>query len=691
VSTLRKFLEWGFCVWLLAITGRYVSTTWKTLQQPLNPGDDKALFAGWVVLCSIIIVTCFVLQARMITRGTLAICVAGALAIFVLSDTWFPALVAVGLLLICLSTGIAIVDKLGVPLDSSSDAVALAVPTGMAALALAFFTLSLAHQLTPLWIGCVLVTGTLSIVLQGSRIRTLLVSGLPAMTPESALLLAFIAFSALLNLTWAVAPEIQYDALNYHLAMPEMYLNAGGFVDARFLHAYLSKLLELLFAPALAMAGQIAAKLFVYGLGLCAAVATYALGRALFDLRIGMWAAALFYTTPLVGWLTGTVYIDNIVAFFSAAGLLMFVKWVQTKNSGWFPAICIVAGMAVGSKLSASFAFLLVLPVMAYSFRRQWKAVLQGCCAFLLIAIPLYALVWVQTGNPVFPLLNGIFKSPLWPQVNTFFNDTHFGMPATLSNLVVFPFRLTLDTIRFGEAMPRGALGLSLLLAFPFSLCLLPRVSRAVQVIAATALVSLILLFYTMQAGRYYVAILPVIAVIGAATALKCPGPDNRIGQALVKVCLVVAIVVQFPALTTQYWNIPERFPFRVAAGMEDRDTFARRALDTYSGAMHISKTATAGERVLGVEVETGRFYLDAPLTTAPLSTLDQPVRRLWEMKPGPELATAIRQAGFTRIFARTSALEKSPPGYPYLEKAFLDAHATLEFSDEATTVYRLR
>lgn len=686
-----KVLEWSFCAWLLVITGRYVSTTWKTLQHSLNPGDDKSLFAGWVVLCSILIIACIVLPARMVTRGTLAICSVGALAILVLSDTWLPALVAVWLLLICVGTGATILDRLGVPIDSPSDTVVLAVPAGMAALALAFFALSLAHQLSLFWIGCVLVIGTLSIIHQGSRMRSLLASEGQAMTRESALLLAFIAFSALLNLTWAVAPEIQYDALNYHLAMPKIYLDDGGFVDARFLHAYLSKLLELLFASALAVSGQAAVKLLVYGLGLCAAVATYALGRALFDVRIGMWAAALFYTTPLVGWLTGTVYIENVVAFLSAAGLLMFVKWFGTNRAEWFPAICIVGGMAVGSKLNGLFAFLIVLPVMAYSLRHRWRTVLKGCCAFLLIAAPTYVLVWVHTGNPVFTLFNGIFKSPLWPQINTVFNAANFGLPATLSNLAVFPFRLTLDTVRFGEAMPRGALGMGLLLAFPFSVRLLPGMSRAVHAIAATALLSLILLFYTMQYARFYVGILPAIVVLGAATALKWPGADNRIVQALVRVCLVIAIVMQFPPLSAQYWNIPERFPFRVAAGLEDRDAFARRALDTYSGTMHIRKTKKEGDRVLGVNVEGVRFYLDVPLTTAPISTLDQPVRRLWEMKPGPELATAIRQAGFTKIFARTSDLEKASPGYPYLEKDFLDAYATLEFSDGITSVYRLR
>jgi hypothetical protein len=239
--------------------------------------------------------------------------------------------------------------------------------------------------------------------------------------------------------------------------------------------------------------------------------------------------------------------------------------------------------------------------------------------------------------------------------------------------------------------MPRGALGLSLLLAFPFAICLLPRMSRAVQALAATALVSLILLFYSMQYARFYVTILPVIAVVGAATALQCARPDNPIAQALVKVCLVIAIVVQFPALITQYWNIPERFPFRLAVGLEGRDAFSRRALDAYSAAMYINQTSNRADRILGVDVENVRFYLDVPLTTFKISTLGEPVRHLSDLRPGPELATAIRDAGFTRIFTRVSELTNPRPWYPYLEKEFLEAHASLEFSDGVTSVYRLR
>ncbi|PYS05483.1 MAG: hypothetical protein DMG12_07480 [Acidobacteria bacterium] len=34
-----------------------------------------------------------------------------------------------------------------------------------------------------------------------------------------------------LNLVWAVAPEVQFDAINYHLAVPRIYLDNAGFID----------------------------------------------------------------------------------------------------------------------------------------------------------------------------------------------------------------------------------------------------------------------------------------------------------------------------------------------------------------------------------------------------------------------------------------------------------------------------
>jgi 4-amino-4-deoxy-L-arabinose transferase-like glycosyltransferase len=682
---VKKLLDWAFCVWLVAITARYAATTWKALHNPFNPGDDATWFNGWIVACVLGFLASRFLPPQKFWRGLLAICAAGAALIFTLSQVWLGLIVAASLLAACFAIGAAMLGSMRIAVQGVGELVSLAVPVGMALLSVLLFALGLTGHFSVLPIAALFAVAILFLLRQKLPPRST-----TAISTETVLPAALIAFSALLNLLWAVAPEVQFDALNYHLAMPQAYLNAGAIVDIRFLHAYLSKFVELFFGAGLALAGVPAVKLFVYGLGLCAATATYSIGKVLFSPRVGMWAAAFFYTAPIVGWLTGTAYIDNIVAFLCAAVLLVFVKWYQSRDANLFLVASIIAGVAVGTKVNAGFVFVLVLPVMAFAMRRELAWVMAGACAFLGIALPTYLLTWKFTGNPVFPLLNGIFKSPVWPAENTIFNAASFGLPKTLANLGVFPFRLTLDSVRFGEATPRGALGMSLLVA-AFAVIFLPRLGRAAGVLVAVAAVYLVLLFYTMQYARYFVAILPVVAVLAAATSFAGDVVKSRSRLWIVEGCLFVGIVAQFPALSSQYWMLPERFPSRLAFGLEDREAFTRRALPGYEAAQHLNSTSKDGDRIIGVDVEYLRFYLKTPLVAPPLSLLDDPVRRLSTMPPDASLAAAIGDAGFTHLLVSAAQLRRSPPDYPYLDKAFLASYATAEYSGKDASVFRFR
>src|SRR5207253_8507072 len=123
-------------------------------------------------------------------------------------------------------------------------------------------------------------------------------------------------------------PEIQFDANNYHLALSQMYLRNHGFIElAYFFHSYFYRFIETLFTIALALDGPAAAKLLNFGFSLIAAFAVFSLGKLAFDERTGAWAAAFFYTTPLVIWLSGTAYIDNAVAMLLTATLTAFLQW----------------------------------------------------------------------------------------------------------------------------------------------------------------------------------------------------------------------------------------------------------------------------------------------------------------------------------------------------------------------------
>lgn len=68
--------------------------------------------------------------------------------------------------------------------------------------------------------------------------------------------------------------------------------------------------------------------------------------------------------------------------------------------------------------------------------------------AFLFPLAPYTLYMLRETGNPVFPLYNAVFKSAYWPQANLY--DGRWG-PHTLAETLVWPLRVAFNTGRIGE------------------------------------------------------------------------------------------------------------------------------------------------------------------------------------------------------------------------------------------------
>src|SRR4030095_5410869 len=119
---------------------------------------------------------------------------------------------------------------------------------------------------------------------------------------EDGILIAMMGVVFMLNLMWALVPEIQYDANNYHLAVARTYIENGRIVESsNFFHSYFSHLFDLPIALCLAAGGPIAVKILSLVTGLLASAATYSLGAMLFGHAAGLRASALLYSTAIVG------------------------------------------------------------------------------------------------------------------------------------------------------------------------------------------------------------------------------------------------------------------------------------------------------------------------------------------------------------------------------------------------------
>ena len=155
--------------------------------------------------------------------------------------------------------------------------------------------------------------------------------------------------------------------------------------------------------------------------------------------------------------MVGTTFYDNVLSLFVLCALLMVVKARTLLIDGPFKSalarvFCAgaVVGLAVGLKLpSQIFAVgvcfgLLFVP--GPFMRRFWLSFVCGLgviAGFLVTGGWWIARMWTAFGNPLFPYMNDIFRSP-WA-LETNYRDTRF-LPKDIWDALFFPFRFVLDS-----------------------------------------------------------------------------------------------------------------------------------------------------------------------------------------------------------------------------------------------------
>ncbi|MEP7271139.1 MAG: glycosyltransferase family 39 protein [Acidobacteriota bacterium] len=507
---------------------------------------------------------------------------------------------------------------------------------------------------------------------------------------EGSVLKLLLALIALYNFAWALTPERSFDALAYQLAVPRFYLEQGAIVDlSYFWHSYFARLVNSIFLVAMAVGGQISAKLIVFGSGLVAVIGVYTLARGLLSRAAGLWAAAIFYSTPLISWLSTVAYVDLVVGMFVVASWLAFLRWLRGGGRGWIIASGLLVGAVIGSKPNGAYA----IPVMGVmllwvTFRKRHSfARLRDVSIFvalaLIIAVPWYWLTWRYTGNPVFPLFNGIFKSPYWGLSNQLMNAADFGVGASLAGLVKAPFALTFQTNRFDEVLRPGGVGLALVL-LPLALFGAVVARKRARLLSAACLVYLLLWAFTFQYARYYIPLFPIVAalavtgVVGWATS----GWSRRLSSAM----LWSILLAQGLLIPTAFGNVISQNPLFLISGRFSEEEFLGRAVTPYRAAEFLNRVTGPDDWVIGAGVEFVRYYLRARIVSLG-ETLD--LNRIVRGASDESMAEAFDRLQYRYLFvnrANPAANVRSR----FLRDSFLDRFATLEYRYNSTEVYRL-
>ena len=241
-------------------------------------------------------------------------------------------------------------------------------------------------------------------------------------------------------------PADAFDALLYHLTVPELWLQDGGLRTYNIPHYWFPSLVEGIYFWGLGLGSDVISHQIHFAYAFSVMLLVWNWTRRLWsDLTAG-WALILLISTPSLLLLATWAYTDLALIFFGLAMLYTLAYGKEHNEPRWWTVSAISAGMAMGVKYTS-----FVMPVTAilliaiWSFQRKREAFAE-ILKFGLIStgtgLIWYLRNWIWMWNPIYPFL---FGGRYWDE----FRSAWFATPGTglgwdLEGLILLPLTITL-------------------------------------------------------------------------------------------------------------------------------------------------------------------------------------------------------------------------------------------------------
>jgi hypothetical protein len=478
----------------------------------------------------------------------------------------------------------------------------------------------------------------------------------------------------------AFVPDYGWDALTYHLALPETFLRVGRMVVTPFSHFSTAPHgMQMIYTLALGLDGPALAKLMNLTCGLLACGCLALLGLRV-SRRAAMLAPAILLANPLVQWEMTVAYIDLAVTAYALLAVIAVNLWLDTGDRRWLLRCGLFAGAAVavrwtGISLVAVIAgLLLVVGRRLGLVRRIGHAAVMALVAGVALA-PWLVRSAIYTGNPVSPFLQGLFApgreflDPFVIRQWTTFLDG-IGMGKDPLALLALPWNLTM---RSRDGVYHHSFGFVVgVVEFVGALAALtcakvrgiPEVRRALLVAAGLILAW----FFTEQEARH---LLPVYALLALAAAAAydrlAHGPSwlRRLGLA-----------VPIAALALAAWGLLGRLGYEWGYAVGTLSTERLELSDpAFRVAEVLRRNLPAGRRVLLVLESRG--FLFRGLDTIPdVPNECSPVMRMIHKSATPEdLLCRLASLGVTDVVVNANFVEHHP--------TFLDDYTPTDYQND--------
>ena len=500
----------------------------------------------------------------------------------------------------------------------------------------------------------------------------------------------------------ALAPEVEYDALWYHLDLVKRYLADGTLLD--FPCQYVSHYpmgTELMFGYGLALGDQVAAKLVHFGFGVLFVLATYRLGTQVGSRRVALLAAAIVAVTPTVTWEATTAYVELGTAFLVTLALGWVIRYAGDRSRATLVVAALFAGLGLATKTLAAIALaplaiLVVLVTRAGAVRR----VLTGAAFFaaaLVPALPWFVKAQLETGNPVFPNAYGVFgaDSGVWTAqadaAQQAFYDK-FGYSDGFGSFLALPWDVTMHGAAFG-----GCIGVAFLILLP--LALLRRPSRPL-VLTALFCIGYLALWASPLSSlqmRFVVPVLGALAVV-AASGFEAGWELARERVPAAAVVFAGVVLASLALALPPFVDLHERdgegtlthvvreTPLDVVTGAEGEGAYIARRVPAYPAILRLNRLAGSGDRVVAAIDPFANYYARAELVPDYAVCLGN--AGLYDGRPGSP-GRALRAIGADYLLVDEN--KRAGWSFDWLEPELRRTALVPVYSREGVRLFRIR
>ncbi|MBI5623450.1 MAG: glycosyltransferase family 39 protein [Elusimicrobia bacterium] len=437
--------------------------------------------------------------------------------------------------------------------------------------------------------------------------------------------LVLLGMAVLLNTLCAAAPEIYYDSLNYHLALPNLYLLQGNVSSTP--HQIFSASPfggQMLYSLAMVLSDEKLASLLHSSFSLAVVGWLYLMARRWFTPFKGWLAGLLYYTLPMGMYSAWSSGVDHIGVFYCCAALFALLRGLEPvagngsqpcRGAGWQVGAGILAGAAAGTKYNILTVPVVLACVQFWLGRRErlgWQKALALLGAAGAVFSPWMLKNLAFFGNPLYPFFTGIFPGAerIADPAGFFSASRAMEASAVLSGLGGLKSWVEQQWNVFLGDWPTGDWAGPLLPLFAPWALFVPWKRPVERGLLAVAALGYLSWAATSGLGRFLLPAYPALSLFLAYAVCHSRWPKSF--RALGMLAILYQVLFQFQVAFKQSWNMDF---WAYLSGRMTKEEFLRvphetYALPYYTAAQFINRDLPKDARIM-VLGESRSFYIE--------------------------------------------------------------------------------